>query len=489
MWLSVHYSIRATYVGPEATVLRCVFRMSSTDLAFTSFRRPPHRNFMNIKDQRMKISVFGLGYVGAVSVGCLAKDGHSVIGIDPNPTKVDMINAGQSPIVESEIGDIIAKGVASGLIEATTDPVQAVNDTDLSLVCVGTPSNANGSLDLRYVRSVCQEIGIALGNKERRHTVVIRSTMLPGTMREVVIPLLEEHSGKRAGKDFGVCNNPEFLREGTAVYDYYHPPKTVIGELEQGDGDLLCTLYESMDAPLIRAPVDIAEMVKYVDNVWHALKVGFANEIGNICKEVGLDGQEVMSIFCQDHKLNLSSYYMKPGFAFGGSCLPKDLRALNFKAGRLDLSTPILSSIQPSNALQIQRGFDLVKAKGSKRVGILGFSFKAGTDDLRESPVVELIERLLGKGFEVSIYDKNVNVARLMGANREYILNHIPHIAKIMVGSVAEVLAGADTIVVGNGSDEFRDIVSQLNPDQCVIDFVGVAKPPQPSDQYDGIGW
>jgi GDP-mannose 6-dehydrogenase len=437
----------------------------------------------------MRISVFGLGYVGAVSVGCLAKDGHSVIGIDPNSTKVDMISAGQSPIVESEIGEIIAKGVASGLIEATTDPDRAVRDTDLSLVCVGTPSNANGSLDLTYVRSVCRDIGTALAAKKARHTVVMRSTMLPGSMREVVIPLLEEHSGKLAGKDFGVCNNPEFLREGTAVYDYYHPPKTVIGELEQGDGDLLCTLYEAMEAPLIRAPVDTAEMVKYVDNVWHALKVGFANEIGNICKELGLDGQEVMSIFCQDHKLNLSSYYMKPGFAFGGSCLPKDLRALNFKAGRLDLTTPILNSIRSSNALQIQRGFDLVSAKGSKRVGILGFSFKAGTDDLRESPVVELIERLLGKGFEVSIYDKNVNIARLMGANREYILNHVPHIAKIMVESIDEVLASADTIIIGNGSDEFRNVVSLLEPHQQVIDFVGVAKPQQPSNQYDGIGW
>ena len=437
----------------------------------------------------MRISVFGLGYVGAVSVGCLAKDGYRVIGVDPNTTKVDLINDGKSPIVEAEIGDIIAKGVEDGLLEATTDAAAAVRDTDLSLVCVGTPSNANGSLDLKFVRSVCQDIGTALADKEERHTVVIRSTMLPGAMREVVIPLLEEHSGKKAGADFGVCNNPEFLREGTAVFDYYNPPKTVVGELEPGDGDLLCKLYESMDAPLIRVPVDAAAMVKYVDNCWHALKVGFANEVGNICSELDLDGQQVMSIFCEDKKLNLSPYYLKPGFAFGGSCLPKDLRALNYKAGRLDLNAPILNSILPSNALQIQRGFDLVTAKGSKRVGILGFSFKAGTDDLRESPVVELIERLLGKGFDLRVYDKNVNVARLMGANREYILNHVPHIANIMVESIADVLANADTIVIGNGSDEFRDIVSLLKPNQCVIDLVGVARPPEPSDKYDGIGW
>jgi GDP-mannose 6-dehydrogenase len=437
----------------------------------------------------MKISVFGLGYVGAVSVGCLAKEGHHVIGVDPNATKVDMINAGQSPIIEAEIGDIVATSVMGGLLTATTEPTSAIHETELSLVCVGTPSNINGSLDLRYVRAVCEDIGAALATKSDRHTVVIRSTMLPGSMREIVIPILEEHSGKRAGIDFGVCNNPEFLREGTAVYDYYNPPKTVIGELSAGDGDLLGTLYGSLPAPLIRASVDTAEMVKYVDNAWHALKVGFANEIGNLCKEMHLDGQEVMSIFCQDKKLNLSSYYLKPGFAFGGSCLPKDLRALNYKAGRLDLSVPILSSILPSNAVQIQRAFDTILTKGSKRVGVLGFSFKAGTDDLRESPIVELIERLLGKGFDVHVYDKNVNVARLVGANREYILNHVPHIANIMVGSVSEVLDSADTIVVGNASEEFQSIVSLLNPNQHVIDFIGMAKPAEPSSQYDGIGW
>ena len=437
----------------------------------------------------MRISVFGLGYVGAVSAGCLARDGHRVIGVDPNPTKVDLINSGRSPIVEAEIGNIIGTAVESSLLSVTTDANLAVRETDLSLVCVGTPSNTNGSLDLRFVRAVCKDIGVALATKQKRHTVIIRSTMLPGSMRDVVLPLLEEHSGKQAGTDFGLCNNPEFLREGTAVYDYDHPPKTVIGEFAPGDGDLLAELYSSLDAPLIRVPVDTAEMVKYVDNVWHALKVGFANEIGSLCKIMHLDGQQVMSIFCQDHKLNLSSYYLKPGFAFGGSCLPKDLRALNYLAGRLDVNLPILSSVLHSNTVQVQRGFDMIQARGRKRVGVLGFSFKAGTDDLRESPIVELIERLIGKGFDVRIYDRNVNVARLVGANREYILNHVPHIAKIMVGSVAEVLADAETIVVGNGSDEFRNVVSELNPSQHVIDFVGSAKPPHPSTQYDGIGW
>jgi GDP-mannose 6-dehydrogenase len=312
----------------------------------------------------MKISVFGLGYVGAVSAGCLAKDGHTVIGVDPNATKVDMINNGQSPIVEEQIGEILAAAVAGKKIRATSDPRVAVRDSEISLVCVGTPSQANGSLELRFVKAVCEEIGEAIREKNERHTIVMRSTMLPGTMADVVIPALEKASGMTAGTDFGICNNPEFLREGTAVYDYYNPPKTVIGELEKRSGDMLATLYGNLDAPLIRTDVNTAEMVKYVDNVWHALKVCFANEIGNLCKKLNLDGQDVMEIFCQDEKLNLSPYYLRPGFAFGGSCLPKDLRALTFKASRLDVDVPVLNSILGSNARQIQNGFDPVQATG-----------------------------------------------------------------------------------------------------------------------------
>ena len=437
----------------------------------------------------MKISIFGLGYVGAVSAGCLTKDGHEVVGVDPNEVKCELINAGKSPIVEQDIGDIIAEAVKRGALRATTDARAAVLETDISLVCVGTPSNDNGSLDLRYVKSVCAEIGAAIGEKAERHSVVMRSTMLPGTMRNVVIPLLEEHSGKRAGKDFSVCNNPEFLREGTAVFDYYNPPKTVIGELSAGDGDGIAAIYAELDAPLIRTDVNTAEMVKYVDNVWHALKVGFANEIGSICRSLELDGQAVMDIFCQDQKLNLSSYYLRPGFAFGGSCLPKDLRALNYKANRLDVDVPILRSVLPSNQLQVERGIRLVQQQGSKKVGILGFSFKAGTDDLRESPLIQMIEFLIGKGYELCIYDKNVNVSRLVGANRDYILNHIPHIANIMVDSVDDVLQQADTIVIGNGSDEFADIAGRARPGQHVIDLVGVAKPAEAAGNYSGIGW
>lgn len=437
----------------------------------------------------MRISIFGLGYVGAVSAGCLTKDGHEVVGVDPNQTKVDMINEGRSPIIEQDIGEIIANAVGAGQLKATTNAGEAIAASDVSLVCVGTPSNANGSLDLSYIRSVCEELGHAIGQKSNRHVVVMRSTMLPGTMRDVVIPTLEQSSGKTAGKDFSVCNNPEFLREGTAVYDYYNPPKTVIGELRPGDGDEIAEIYAELSAPLIRTDVNTAEMVKYVDNVWHALKVGFANEIGSICKSLDLDGQAVMDIFCHDEKLNLSSYYLRPGFAFGGSCLPKDLRALNYKAARLDVDVPILKSVLPSNQLQVERGIRLVQEKLSKQVGFLGFSFKAGTDDLRESPMIQMIEFLIGKGFDLCIYDKNVNISRLVGANRDYILNHIPHIASIMVDSIEDVLERADTIVIGNGSDEFRNIVERIGPEQQVIDLVGVAKPAGPSSNYQGIGW
>lgn len=437
----------------------------------------------------MRISIFGLGYVGAVSAGCLARDGHEVVGVDPNSTKVDLINGGQSPIVEKDIGEIIERMVESGKLRATTEAQEAVSSTDISLVCVGTPSNENGSLDLRFVESVCGEIGRAIAEKDERHVIVMRSTMLPGTMRELVIPTLEEHSGKTAGRDFSVCNNPEFLREGTAVYDYYNPPKTVIGELKPGDGDEIAEIYSELDAPLIRTDVNTAEMVKYVDNVWHAVKVGFANEIGSICRALSLDGQAVMDIFCQDEKLNISTYYLRPGFAFGGSCLPKDLRALNYKANRLDVDVPILRSVLPSNQIQVERGIRLVQEQGSKKVGILGFSFKAGTDDLRESPLIQMIEYLIGKGYELSIYDKNVNVSRLVGANRDYILHHIPHIANIMVDSVEQVLSNADTIVVGNGSDEFSNVVDLAKEDQCIIDLVGVAKPERDVDNYKGIGW
>ena len=437
----------------------------------------------------MNISVFGLGYVGVVAAGCLAADGHHVIGVDPNAAKVDLINRGVPPIVEADIAGLIESAVESGRLRATADVREAVLATEMSFICVGTPSQLNGALDLRYVRKVCEEIGTALRDKAAFHVVVARSTMLPGTMREVVIPTLEEASGKRAGSDFGVCNNPEFLREGTAVHDYRHPPKTVVGETDARSGDLLVGLYAGIEAPLVRAPIETAEMVKYVDNAWHALKVAFANEIGNVCKGLAIDSHEVMEIFCKDTKLNLSPYYLKPGFAFGGSCLPKDLRALGYKARSLDLELPLLNSILPSNQRQVERGYSMITAKGKRRIGVLGFSFKAGTDDLRESPIVEVIERLIGKGYDLRLYDKAVNMAALTGANRDYVLNHIPHISRIMEASIDAVLAHAEVVVVGNAAAEFRDALARVRPGVEVVDLVRVGSRRSKAGEYDGICW
>jgi GDP-mannose 6-dehydrogenase len=437
----------------------------------------------------LKVSIFGLGYVGTVSAGCLASGGHEVVGVDTVPAKVDLINSGQSPIVEADISEIIAAAVRTGRLRATGDSAQAIRETELSFVCVGTPSQPNGNLDLRYIRRICEQIGAALRHKSGRHTVVIRSTILPGTMRDIVIPVLEESSGKKAGADFGICHNPEFLREGSAVKDFHSPPKTLIGQLDQASGDILATLYASIDAQLFRTDLETAEMVKYVNNSWHALKICFANEIGNICKSFGIDAHEVMQIFCQDKKLNISPAYLMPGFAFGGSCLPKDLRALAYQAKLHDLELPILTSILPSNQLQVSRGLQLIMEKGQRRIGILGFSFKAGTDDLRESPMIEVIERLLGKGYDLRIYDKNVNIASLVGANRDFIFNRIPHISKLMVDGIDAILNHAQTIVIGNKDPEFKNVSDRLHGDQILVDFVRIDDRRSDSGKYHGICW
>jgi GDP-mannose 6-dehydrogenase len=437
----------------------------------------------------VRVSIFGLGYVGTVSAGCLARQDHEVIGVDPVPAKTDLINSGRSPVIEAEIDEIIQTAVREGRLRAVQDTADAIQQTDLSFVCVGTPSLANGNLDLRYIRHVCEEIGRALRHKTGRHVVVIRSTVLPGTIRRIVIPLLEETSGKRAGADFSICHNPEFLREGTAVKDFDAPPKTVIGEFDRCSGEVVAALYQHLDAPLIRTTLETSEMVKYTDNCWHALKIGFGNEIGNLAKAFGVDAHEVMGIFCQDRKLNISPAYLKPGFAFGGSCLPKDLRALSYQAKMHDLQLPILSSILPSNEMQAARGLQLILDKGHRRVGILGFSFKAGTDDLRESPVIEIIERLAGKGFDLRIYDKNVQLASLVGANRDYILNRIPHISKLMVDSVDQVLDHAQTVVIGNNDAGFRSVPERLRAGQVLVDFVRVTDRRSEEGVYDGICW
>ena len=437
----------------------------------------------------MRVSVFGLGYVGCVSAACFANSGNNVVGVDVNPLKVEIINSGKSPIVEEGIGDLLQQVVEAGALRATTDTSEAINSTDISLVCVGTPSRANGALDLTYVEKVCDDIGRSLREKNGTHTVVIRSTMLPGTIEQVVIPALEKSSGKKVGTDLHVCINPEFLREGSSLKDFYAPPFTLIGADDEGAANMVGSLYREVKSPLLITSVKTAEMVKYACNCFHALKVSFANEIGNICKAAGIDSHQVMDIFCQDEKLNLSSYYLKPGFAFGGSCLPKDLRAINHRAKQLDVETPLLSAILPSNRLQIERALAMITQTGKKKIGVLGFSFKAGTDDLRESPMVTLVESLIGKGFDLQIYDRDVSLARLFGANKEYIEHEIPHIAQLIRPTLSDVVAQSEVIVIGNKSPEFADIREQLRPDHIVIDLVRLFNDGLPGAIYDGICW
>lgn len=436
----------------------------------------------------MKISIFGLGYVGAVCAGCLSARGHDVIGVDISQTKIDLINKGLSPIVEPGLDQLLASGVQSKRLRGTTHVIEAVMSTDLSFIAVGTPSKRNGDLDLGYMESVCEQIGAALAQKSTRHTVVVRSTVLPGTVNNVVIPILEAASGKRAGQDFGVAVNPEFLRESTAIQDYDFPAMTVIGELDTASGDLLVELYSELDAPIIRKPIEVAEMIKYTCNVWHATKVSFANEIGNISKACGVDGREVMNVVCQDHKLNLSSYYLRPGFAFGGSCLPKDVRALTYKASQLDIEHPLLSSIMRSNRLQIRKAYDLIANRGKRKIALLGLSFKANTDDLRESPLVELAEMLIGKGYELRIFDSNVEYAKVVGANKEYIESKIPHVSSLLHSDLHQVVADADVVVLGHNDARFTDAVLNAGSEKQVIDLVG-ALPEYRQDIQEGICW
>jgi GDP-mannose 6-dehydrogenase len=437
----------------------------------------------------MRISVFGLGYVGAVSAACLASEGHDVIGIDVNPTKVALVASGRSPVIEPGLEELMSISVRAGRLAATTDVGEAVGRSDAAFICVGTPSQVNGSLDLTFVRLVSEQLGEALRNVERPFDVVVRSTVLPGTTENIVIPLLEKASGKRVGEDFGVCVYPEFLREGTAIDDYRHPPKVVLGAFDAAAAKRLRPATEIPGAPFFTPPIAIAEMTKYADNAWHALKVAFANEIGSIARAHDIDGGAVMDIFCSDDKLNLSSRYLRPGFAFGGSCLPKDVRVLTYQSRRLDVETPVLSSILPSNERHIDRAFDIITGRGHRQIGVLGLSFKEGTDDLRESPMVEIVERLIGKGFDVRIYDRNVNLARLVGANREYILNQIPHLERLMAGSMQEVLEHGRTIVVGNKDKEFFSVFEALRDEQILVDLVRLNGRRTDNVDYHGLCW
>ena len=436
------------------------------------------------------ISVFGLGYVGCVSAACFSREGFQVVGVDVSQSKVDMINAGKSTIVEEGIADLVRDMRESGRLRATTDPREAVLATSVSLVCVGTPSRANGSIDLRYIERVCEQIGEALRDKDAHHTIVIRSTVMPGTIDGTVIPALERGSGKRHGDGFAALSNPEFLREGSSIKDFYDPPFTLIGAHEPAHAEPLKALYAGIGAPLHVAAVRVAEMVKYACNCFHGLKVGFANEIGNVCKALDVDSHEVMRLFCEDRKLNISTTYLRPGFAFGGSCLPKDLRAVTYKAKELDIDTPILSATLESNQKQIDRAYDMVMAAGSRKVGVLGLAFKAGTDDLRESPMVTLIERLIGKGMELAIYDRDVSSANVIGANREYVEREIPHIWTLMRPTIPEVLGASETIVIGNGSREFHGLGDQLTDGQMVVDLArAFGARTSNGRSYQGICW
>jgi len=435
-----------------------------------------------------------MGYVGIVSAGCLARDGHEVVGVDPNEVKTRLVNEGKSPIVEPGLDVLIATAVAAGRVRAITDAEAAVAHADFMLVCVGTPGHANGSLDLSYVRRTCEQIGAALAATDAYRVVVMRSTMLPGSMESVVIPTLEAASRKRAGRDFGVCINPEFLREGTAIYDYDQPPKTVIGATDDRAAALVRDVYKHLNAPMLVTDLRTAEMVKYADNSWHALKVAFANEMGRLCKAMDVDSRSLMSLFCEDRKLNISPAYLRPGFAFGGSCLPKDVRAITYQGRLLDVNTPVLSAILASNRVHIDHALDMILATESRRVGLMGLSFKEGTDDMRESPIVTLAERLIGKGIDLRIFDRNVKLASLFGANRDYILNHVPHIGRLLVEAPDDLFQHAEVVVIATGEKDFGETAARLGAGKRIIDLVGIWKQHEQTlateaKQYAGLTW
>jgi GDP-mannose 6-dehydrogenase len=438
----------------------------------------------------VKIAVFGLGYVGTVTAGCLAGMGHEIIGVEVNPIKVDMINSGKSPVIEPGINDIIAEQWQKNQIKAVSEAEESVLHSDVSMVCVGTPSRTDGSLDLSYVKKVCREIGLVLPRVKNYHTVVIRSTLLPGMTEEEVIPFLEKHSGLQAGQDFGVCYNPEFLREGSAIYDFNNPPFLILGEYDQQGARVAENLYKSINSKSFLIPLRTAEMIKFTCNAFHALKVVFANEIGNICKKEGVDSHSVMDIFCQDKDLNLSSNYLRPGFSFGGSCLPKDLRALLYHSHHQGLNLPVLEAILPSNKNQIKIGVDLVKKTKKKKVGLIGISFKPETNDLRESPYVELAKTLLDQECQVQWFDENVSFHHLLGANKTYIEKTIPQFSSLRCDSIEELLMNCEVIIIGGVNDSIRDIVQKAHKGQHIIDLMRVIMAPEGlKAKYQGISW
>lgn len=430
-----------------------------------------------------------MGYVGCVSAACLAQSGHNVVGVDVSEHKLDILRKGKSPIVEPGIEELIAEQVSAGRLTVTSDVADAVANSDISIICVGTPSNNNGSLNLSYVQAVCEQIGAAIPEKDSKHIVVVRSTMLPGSVHECVIPALKAGSGDESGNKFSVAINPEFLRESTAISDYREPPFTLIGADDNHTMSMVGSLYSGIDAQLLEVGIREAEMVKYTCNCFHGLKVAFANEIGRICKAADIDSHVVMDAFCHDNKLNISPYYLTPGFAFGGSCLPKDLRALNYKARTMDVDVPVLQSVLPSNKSQVSTVFDRIKELGNRKIAFLGLSFKVGTDDLRESPMVTLAEQLIGKGYELQIYDKEVQLSKLVGANKLYIDSEIPHLSSLLNASLEDTIEFGETIVICKQDQSYSHSLDARSEQKKIVDLVRLNGMDQTVSGYDGLSW
>ncbi|MBT4513005.1 MAG: UDP-glucose/GDP-mannose dehydrogenase family protein [Chloroflexi bacterium] len=424
----------------------------------------------------MNISVFGLGYVGTVTAVCLSKKGHNVLGIDAKSAKNEAINRGVAPVIENGIEELVKLGLNNGTLRATESVEDAIQNSELSFICVGTPSNLDGSLNLEHIIRVCEQIGKALSAKSKYHVIVTRSTMLPGSMEDEILPVLENASGKKSGIDFGVCVNPEFMREGEAVYDFFNPERIVIGELDARAGDRVAHIYQDIDAPIVRCDIKSAEMVKYVDNTFHAVKITFANEIGSICGKLGIDSYQVMDIFCLDRKLNISSHYLKPGFAYGGSCLPKDIRALTAKSAELKLRNPLLEAVSESNRAHIDRAVNLIMGLGTRRIGILGLSFKSGTTDTRESPSVALIHRLyekgysrlFDKGYDITVYDPSLQ--------RTEMDNLPPHIASLLTLDLEDIINNSDVIVITRQDKYFERLNEMITNDHTIVDLAGAMR-------------
>jgi len=437
----------------------------------------------------MKISVYGIGYVGAVTAACLARDSHDVLAVDISKLKVDDLNSGQSPIVERGLPELISAGRASGRLRATLDGESAVQATDVTLVCVGTPSKPSGALDLSHALTAAREIGSAIRLKSTRHTVIYRSTMLPGSMDELIVPEIEDASDKRSGEEFGVGYYPEFLRESSALSDYDDPGAVVYGHLDQETLGVLRALQPGLKGKGHEVELRTAELIKYLNNAWHATKISFSNEVGNLCKSLGVDSHKAMEILCADNRLNISPAYMLPGFAFGGSCLPKDLRALRHRARTLELQTPFLDGVVAANEVQANKAVELIENSGARKVGLIGLSFKSDTDDLRESPMVKLAQTLIGRGFSLKIYDPNIRLSRLTGANLAYLTEKLPHIAGLLSEELDEVIEHADLLVFGHRERGRQAMASAKTLGIPVIDLIRIAPDATTRPGYEGICW